>query len=156
MEPIKLPQMTEKEIKSVIKKNNICRIAFIDGVFPYIAPFQYVYANSTLYFHFTDYGKKKKILERNNNVCVSIEDLKPDLSTFYFITIQAELTEVSNEEEREKIKNTMVSEGKSKFSTNFLSAHGFEKNEEWEILKNEKIRIFKLINFKKRLGLKSP
>ena len=149
--------MTEIEIENILKRKNICRIAFIDDDFPYIAPFQYVYANKTLYFHFTDYGKKKKIFDRNNKVCVSIEDLEPDLSKFYFITIQAELIEVLNEEERKEIINTMVSEGKSKFSTNFLSAHGFEKNEEWEILKkSKKIRIFKLINFKKRLGLKSP
>jgi len=157
MKTVKLPEMTQKEIKHVYKKNSICRIAFIDGEFPYIAPFQYVYANNTFYFHFTDYGKKKKILERNNKVCVAIEDLERDLSEFFFITIQAELKEVSNQEERSNIINMMVSEGKEKFSTNFLSAHGFEKNKEWDILKNQKdIKIFKLINFKKEIGLKSP
>jgi hypothetical protein len=148
--------MTENEIELILAKKKICRIAFFDGKYPYIAPFQYVYENGTLYFHFTDYGKKKKILNKNKNVCVSIEDLEPDLSNFCFITIQAELKEVTNQEEKDRIVEKMASEGKNNFSANFLSAHGLEKQKGWDLLKKQKkINILKLMNIKKRIGLKS-
>ena len=73
MSVVKLPQMTEDEIKKVIDAQDLCRIAFIDENYPYIAPFQYIYVNNSFYFHFTDYGKKMEILEKNNKVAVSLE-----------------------------------------------------------------------------------
>jgi len=79
---VKLPKMDEKEIREAIKSNNLCRIAFIEGNFPYISPFQYVFLNNALYFHFTDYGKKMQILKKNRNVCVSIERFEQDLSSY--------------------------------------------------------------------------
>lgn len=156
MDPIKLPEMSEEEIEDILNRKSLCRIAFIDKDFPYIAPFQYVYINNTLYFHFTDYGKKKRIFKDNKNVCVSLEDIESDLSNFSFITIQAELTEVTNQKEKDQVLKLMATEGKNKFSRNFLAAHGFKKEEGWDILNKKKdLRIFKLINFKKQIGLRS-
>ena len=54
MSLIKLPKMDENEIKNALERESICRIAFIEDDFPYISPFQYVYMNGNLYFHFTD------------------------------------------------------------------------------------------------------
>ena len=70
MDIIKLPDMTEEEIISVLNNENICRIAFIEDIYPYICPFQYVYIKDQLYFHFTNYGKKMKIISKNKNVRV--------------------------------------------------------------------------------------
>ena len=58
---VKLPKMSDNDIKSALKSLNICRIGFIDGDYPYISPFQYIYLNNYMYFHLTDYGKKKQI-----------------------------------------------------------------------------------------------
>lgn len=63
---VKLPKMTESEIKKTILEANICRIAFIDGYFPFIFRFQYIYLNDAFYFHFIDYDKITKILSKNN------------------------------------------------------------------------------------------
>ena len=60
MVSVKLPKMDEIEIKDLLENKSLCRIAFIDEDYPYISPFQYVYYNNCLYFHFTDYGKKKE------------------------------------------------------------------------------------------------
>ncbi|MHA1916647.1 MAG: pyridoxamine 5'-phosphate oxidase family protein, partial [Promethearchaeota archaeon] len=50
--------MNRHEIDSFIKEQMLCRIAFKGDDYPYLAPFQYVFLNDSLYFHFTDYGKK--------------------------------------------------------------------------------------------------
>jgi len=153
---IKLPKMNESEIKTAIEKENICRIAFIDKKFPYISPFQYVFLDNTLYFHITDYGKKKKILAKNNRICVSIENFNKDLSDYYFISIRGKLEKVNDKKEKETIILKMVSEASKKYSANFLSAHGFERKEGWKTFSIDKeINIFKLIELKKRIGLRA-
>ncbi|MFX1412975.1 MAG: pyridoxamine 5'-phosphate oxidase family protein [Promethearchaeota archaeon] len=156
MHIVKLPKMNESEINKALSEGNICRIAFIDGDFPYISPFQYVYLNNTLYFHFTDYGKKKEILSRNRNVCVSIEKFEEDLSSFYFISIQGKLTEVKDINERKQVIKQMMTKAKNKYSPNFLSVHGFEKVKGWDVFSDEKpLKIYKLDNISYKIGLKS-
>ena len=59
MNIVKLPKMNDNEINKALKSQHICRIGFIDGDYPYISPFQYIYLNNYIYFHITDYGKKK-------------------------------------------------------------------------------------------------
>lgn len=143
-------------MNKVIEDNNICRIAFIDGDYPYIAPFQYVYDENNLYFHFTDYGKKKKILKRNKHVCVSIEELATELDNYAFISIQGTLDLVKDEETQKKIAKIMMKQASEKFSKEFLKAHGFESNKEWDGLEmSKKLLIYQLVEKGKRIGLKS-
>ena len=59
----KLPKMTKQEIWKLIRRQRLCRIAFKGKDYPYLAPFQYVVLNGILYFHFTDYGTKMKLIE---------------------------------------------------------------------------------------------
>jgi nitroimidazol reductase NimA-like FMN-containing flavoprotein (pyridoxamine 5'-phosphate oxidase superfamily) len=80
---VKLPTMESREIKNLIQNQILCRIAFKGTEYPYIAPFQYVYIKGTLYFQFTDYGKKMKLLEKDNRICVEIEKFQPNLSEYY-------------------------------------------------------------------------
>jgi nitroimidazol reductase NimA-like FMN-containing flavoprotein (pyridoxamine 5'-phosphate oxidase superfamily) len=67
---LKLPKMTKQEMWNLIRKKRLCRIAFRGEDYPYIAPFQYVVFDKTLYFHFTDYGTKMKLIQKDRNVCV--------------------------------------------------------------------------------------
>ncbi|MHA2430287.1 MAG: pyridoxamine 5'-phosphate oxidase family protein [Promethearchaeota archaeon] len=147
--------MNEKEIKEAITSQNLCRIAFIDNEYPYISPFQYVFIDDTLYFHFTDYGKKKEILSNNTNVCVSIEKFEPDLSSYYFISMQGKLELVENKEMKIEVINQMLQSARSKFSTTFLSAHGFESNKDWDVFTGEGQLIYKFIQVGPSIGLKS-
>ncbi|TFG02780.1 MAG: pyridoxamine 5'-phosphate oxidase family protein [Promethearchaeota archaeon] len=158
MNVVKLPKMTEMEMDSAIEKENICRIAFIDDDYPYISPFQYVYLNGTFYFHFTDYGKKKEILEekKNNKVCIAIENFESNLSYYYFISIQGKLEEIKDTEEKIEVVEKMVNVAKEKYSTEFLSAHGFNKEKGWDhFLRDKNIKLYKLNEKGKRIGLKS-
>ncbi len=152
---IKLPKMNEKEIKEAINSQNLCRIAFIDDEYPYISPFQYVFIDDTLYFHFTDYGKKKDILSNNPNVCISIEKFEPDLNSYYFISMQGKLELVENNQIKKEVINQMVQSARNKFSENFLSAHGFEKDQGWDMFTTEGQLIYKFKQVGPPIGLKS-
>jgi nitroimidazol reductase NimA-like FMN-containing flavoprotein (pyridoxamine 5'-phosphate oxidase superfamily) len=55
---VKLPKMDKSEIERLLQEQMLCRIAFKGDEYPYMAPFQYVLMGGSLYFHFTDYGKK--------------------------------------------------------------------------------------------------
>jgi len=145
--------MNNKEIKNVIKNQKICRIAFIDDEYPYIAPFQYLYYKEHFYFHFTDYGKKKQILSKNNNVCVSIEQLEPNLRSFHFISFQGKLIEVKDKEERNIVIKKLVEEAKKSFSEEFLAAHGFDKKKGWDGFQLEGQLIYKLQDIHDIIGL---
>ncbi len=155
MVEIKLPKMTEEEIHSVINDESICRIAFIEDNYPYICPFQYVYVKNQLYFHFTDYGKKMRILNKNKNVCVSIEKLEPDLSSYFFISIQGKLEKIKDKNYLKEVIKEIVNQAKGQFSKNFLAAHGFKQEDGWESLIGESLLIYKLVEFGTRIGLKS-
>jgi len=155
MDIVKLPVMSEKEIKEALQSNHLCRIAFIDGEYPYISPFQYVYLNEQIYFHFTNYGKKMEIIEKSKNVCMSIENFEPDLQKYYFISVQGELAPVNNIEEKKRVLIKMAEEAKDKYSQNFLTAHGFDKEKGWDAFELQNQLIFTLMQKKKAIGLKS-
>ncbi|NVM46295.1 MAG: pyridoxamine 5'-phosphate oxidase family protein [Candidatus Lokiarchaeota archaeon] len=147
--------MTEEEIISVLNNENICRIAFIEDLYPYICPFQYIYIKDQLYFHFTNYGKKMKIISKNKNVCVSIEKFEPDLSSYYFISIQGKLVLIKAKEILKEIIEQIFNKAKENFSVNFLTAHGFKKEDGWENLIDDNLLIYKLEESSRRIGLKS-
>ena len=142
---LKLPKMNKTEIKNMISKQKLCRIAFKGKKFPYIAPFQYVLLNEVFYFHFTDYGKKISLIENDNRVCVEIEKDNPDLSSYNFVIFRGELEEVTDLAERSTVVKKIAKEGKENLSINFLAAHGIKKEEGWDSLtKKKELLIVKL------------
>ncbi|UCF58492.1 MAG: pyridoxamine 5'-phosphate oxidase family protein [Candidatus Bathyarchaeota archaeon] len=154
---VKLPEMEKSEIENFLQEQMLCRIAFKGDKYPYMAPFQYVLMGGSLYFHFTDYGKKMKLLERDKRVCVEIEKYRPDLSEYNFVVLRGELEVVKDPQERAKVVNRIAEEGKQKLSTNFLVAHGFKKEEGWSSFTPERpVVIVKLKEVAEEIGLKSP
>ena len=154
---VKLPKMDSGEINNLLKNQLLCRIAFKGDKYPYMAPFQYVLMHGSLYFHFTDYGKKMKLLDKDKRVCVEIEKYRPDLSEYNFVVLRGELEVVTDSDERANVIHRMAEEGKLKLSTNFLAAHGFKKEEGWDSFTPEKpIVIVKLKKVTEQIGLKSP
>ena len=154
---VKLPKMEKSEIEKLLQEQMLCRIAFKGDKYPYMAPFQYVLMGGSLYFHFTDYGKKMKLLERDKRVCVEIEKYRPDLSEYNFVVLRGELEVVRDPQERAKVINRIAEEGKQKLSTNFLVAHGFKKEEGWSSFTPERpVVIVKLKEVAEEIGLKSP
>ena len=155
--PFKLPKMSSEEINNLLDKENICRIAFNGEDFPYMAPFQYVRIGNALYFHFTNYGKKMRLLNKDKKVCVSVESLLPDMSEYSFVVFRGELEPVENMGERELAIRKLSEVGSQRLSENFLAAHGFSAEEGWSSLSPEKLLvIFKLETVNETVGLRSP
>ena len=149
--------MENHEIEKLIREQMLCRIAFKGNDYPYMAPFQYVFMNGSLYFHFTDYGRKMKLLEKDKRVCVEIERYRTDLSEYNFVVLRGTLKVVTDPQERAKVIKRMAEEGKQKLSTNFLAAHGFKKEEGWSSFTPEKpLVVVKLQEIAEEIGLKSP
>jgi len=154
----KLPKMTKQEMWKLIRRQRLCRIAFNGDEYPYMALFQYVVLNDALYFHFSDYGTKMKLLENDKRVCVEIEEYREDLSEYSFVVLRGTLKVVTDPQERAKALQTLAEEGDQKLSTNFLPAHGFKKEDGWKSLtpKNSSLVAIKLENITQEIGLKSP
>ena len=157
VQKVKMPRMKENEIEQLVNEQFLCRIAFQGNLQPYIAPFQYVTIDGTLYFHFTDYGKKMSLFKQETPVCVEIERYTPNLSEYGFVVLTGKLRVVDDREERKKAIDKMAEIGKQKLSANFLLAHGFSKGSDWEDFTSSKpILIIKLDEVTKKTGLKSP
>jgi nitroimidazol reductase NimA-like FMN-containing flavoprotein (pyridoxamine 5'-phosphate oxidase superfamily) len=150
--------MTKEEIWKLIRKQRLCRIAFKSPEYPYMAPFQYVLVDNKLYFHFTDYGTKMKLIEKDNRVCVEIEEIKEDLSEYSFVVLKGNLKTITNEYERTNAIKQLAEEGENRLSSNFLPAHGFKKDDGWNSLNptNNSLIILRLDNITQEIGLKSP
>lgn len=153
---VKLPTMKGHEIRKLITNEMLCRIAFKGGKYPYIAPFQYVYVNGTLYFHFTDYGRKMKMLERDNRVCVEIEQIEPDLSAYHFVSLRGNLHIVVDPQERAQVIRKMSENGEKKLSPNFLAAHGLNVSEGWSSFTSNKPLVIVKLETMEEIGIKSP
>ena len=153
---LKLPKMNSQEIKNLINDEMLCRIAFKGAKYPYIAPFQYAYLNETLYFHFTDYGRKMKLLERDNRVCGEIEKLQPDLSEYNFVSLRGNLIVVVDPEERDRVIRKMSEDGRQKLSQNFLAAHGLNTMEGWSSFTPDKPLVIVKLETEEEIGIKSP
>jgi nitroimidazol reductase NimA-like FMN-containing flavoprotein (pyridoxamine 5'-phosphate oxidase superfamily) len=149
--------MTDDEVASLVDAQMLCRIAFKGDDYPYLVPFRYVVMDDTMYFHFTDYGKKMRLLETDGRACVQIESYKPDLSEYNFVSYRGRLERVKDAGEREKALSLFAETGEKMLSTNFLAAHGIEPGEGWgEFTPNKDLVIVKLVNVVERVGLKSP
>jgi nitroimidazol reductase NimA-like FMN-containing flavoprotein (pyridoxamine 5'-phosphate oxidase superfamily) len=149
--------MNKKEIEEAIRKQYLCRIAFNGKDGPQINPFQYVFMDNHLYFHFTNYGDKIGFLNQGKQVCVEIENYKPDFSEYCFVVLNGTLKVVQDPEEKRKVIKKMSETGKEKLSTKFLFAHGFDSKAGWSILnENQEMLIVKLYEVKAVKGLKSP
>jgi len=152
-----MPKMKENEIEQLVREQFLCRIAFRGDLQPYIAPFQYVVVNGTLYFHFTDYGKKMSFFKQETPVCVEIERYTSNLSEYGFVVLTGKLKLVEDRQERKTAIEKMAEEGKQKLSANFLVAHGFSKGSNWSVFAADKpILILKLDEVTEKTGLKSP
>jgi len=60
-------------IEAILKKAEVCRLAFSDDNGPYLVPMCFGYENRTLYFHSATEGRKLDIIRKNPNVCFEVE-----------------------------------------------------------------------------------
>ena len=156
MSVVKLPWMSGAEVDALIGTQIMCRIAFKGDDYPYLAPFRYVSMGGNLYFHFTDYGKKMRLLKQDSRCCVQIERYLPDLSSYSFVSLRGRLEEATDPKERKKAVTLFRETGKT-LSTKFLAAHGLEPGDGWGAFTADKdLVIVKLVDVVEKVGLKNP
>ncbi len=67
------------EIERILNEADVCRIALVDGEFPYIIPMCFGYTLESgelaLYFHSAPQGKKIELLKKNCNAAFEIDKL---------------------------------------------------------------------------------
>ncbi len=63
----------QESIEAIIKEAIVCRLAMIDGEWPYIVPMNFGYQDNTLYFHCARKGSKAGLLENNPKVGFEID-----------------------------------------------------------------------------------
>ncbi len=144
-------------IEELLQQQVISRIAFRGEKYPYMAPFQFAYINRNLYFHFTRYGKKMKLIEQDPRVAVEIETYKPDLHKYCFVVFRGKLEVVKDAEERARVIKWMAKVGAQKLSPNFLAAHGLKPTDGWSALTPEKpLIVVKLKGIIETIALGSP
>jgi len=156
MSVVKLPWMSVEEVDALIGTQIMCRIAFKGDEYPYMAPFRYVRMGGTFYFHFTDYGRKMRLLKQDGRCCVQIERYVPDLSSYSFVSLRGRLEEVTDPDERRKAVSLFRETGKT-LSTRFLAAHGLDPEDGWDAFTADKDPvILKLVDVVEKVGLKNP
>ena len=60
-------------VESIVKRAQVCRIAFSQDDVPYIVPMIFGYKDSAVYLHSVPEGKKIDILKANPNVCFEVD-----------------------------------------------------------------------------------
>lgn len=69
-------EITDKtEIRDIIRKSKVCKLAMCNGERPYLVPMCFGFKDDTLFFHSATRGKKIDILKKNPHVCFEFEAL---------------------------------------------------------------------------------
>jgi nitroimidazol reductase NimA-like FMN-containing flavoprotein (pyridoxamine 5'-phosphate oxidase superfamily) len=65
-----------QEVEEIIRKADVCRIAFANDNIPYIVTMNFGYSNhpvQTLFFHCANEGRKLEMIRKNNYVCFEMD-----------------------------------------------------------------------------------
>jgi nitroimidazol reductase NimA-like FMN-containing flavoprotein (pyridoxamine 5'-phosphate oxidase superfamily) len=157
MKPLKIPGMTKPEYDALIERQFISRIAFSGADHPYIAPFMYVFDKKYLYFLSTKYGRKMEYFAANPKVSVQIEEYRPDLSCFTFVSLQGKIEEVVEPKLKRDVREQFVAMMKRhQLSPRALSALGYSPDDPPEIiLDGDRSAVWKLVGVKDIVALKN-
>lgn len=62
-----------EEIDQIIKKSDVCRLAFAKDNIPYLVPVSFGYDGESLFIHTAKTGKKIDFIKENNRVCFEFD-----------------------------------------------------------------------------------
>ena len=66
----------QNEIREIIERSQVCRVAMIDGERPYVVPLCFGLDGDSIYIHCAQEGMKIDILRRNPSVCLEFRSLR--------------------------------------------------------------------------------
>lgn len=62
-----------EEIDLIIKRSDVCRLAFAKDNIPYLVPVSFGYNGTSIFIHTAKTGKKIDFIEKNNRVCFEFD-----------------------------------------------------------------------------------
>jgi len=64
----------EAQIRGILERGKVCRVAFFDEEYPYMVPLCFGFDGKALYFHGFNGGKKIECLRKNPKVCFEVDE----------------------------------------------------------------------------------
>jgi nitroimidazol reductase NimA-like FMN-containing flavoprotein (pyridoxamine 5'-phosphate oxidase superfamily) len=62
------------QIKAILEKAKVCRVAFFDDGYPYMVPLCFGFDGKAIYFHGFNGGRKMECLRKNPRVCFEVDE----------------------------------------------------------------------------------
>lgn len=70
----------QEELLEIINDCKVCRLGMVDNGMPYVIPMNFGYtlveSTITIYLHCANKGQKVEALEKNNRVCIEMDQMK--------------------------------------------------------------------------------
>lgn len=129
-------ELTKQQTENILLSQSVCRIACIDGKFPYIVPLNYFYDGKYIYAQSQE-GKKIKALRKNPNVCIQV-DIVNSMNNWQSVIIYGEFEELKGEES-EKAR-ALLFDSIFTLMTN-AKTHKFEHNRDAIIDDSNRIKL---------------
>lgn len=154
--PEKIPAMQKSEYDDLVRSGTVARIAFSGSAYPYIAPFMYVFDEKNMYFLSTRYGRKMRLFAENPVVCVEVEEIAPDMSSYRFVTMQGNLVEVTESAKKREIRKLFADRIlQKKISPKSLAALGHNPSDDpMRIAEDDRTMVWKLTGVRDIVALK--
>jgi uncharacterized protein len=96
---IAVEEMSNGDIKEVLKRVGYGHLGMVRGTHPYIVPIHYAYEDPYIYIYTTE-GKKTEIIKDNPEVCLQVEDVR-DNQDWQSVIVTGEAVRITDTEERE-------------------------------------------------------
>jgi len=103
---IEVQEMSDREIRGVLKRMGYGHLGLINGDYPYVIPIHYVYKSGDIFFYTTE-GLKTEILELNPNVCLQVEDIV-DSGDWRSVVVSGSAERLEEGEGKEKARELIV------------------------------------------------
>lgn len=62
------------QIKAILEKAKVCRVAFFDEGYPYMVPLCFGFDGKAIFFHGFNAGRKMECLRKNPRVCFEVDE----------------------------------------------------------------------------------
>lgn len=97
---IAVEEMSNGQIKEVLKRVGYGHLGMARGIHPYVVPIHYAYDDPHIYIYTTE-GKKTAIIGDNPEVCLQVEEVQSD-KDWVSIIATGEVVKLTDKEERER------------------------------------------------------
>jgi nitroimidazol reductase NimA-like FMN-containing flavoprotein (pyridoxamine 5'-phosphate oxidase superfamily) len=97
---IAIEEMSNGQIKELLKRIGYGHLGVTRGTHPYVVPIHFAYDDPYIYIYTTE-GKKTEIIRDNPEICLQVEDIRSD-KDWESVIVTGEAARITGKEERER------------------------------------------------------